>query len=131
MSTARVPDRYPGSPASRAASGRRLVALVFLCSLAVMGVRAETGNRAHDELLRTVPSQQRRIADTVLRQVGHGDCDVARLVLLEYRSGQFASWQASCTDGRRFVLNFRDDPEGTVEILTCRELEAYGAACAE
>lgn len=112
---------------------RRFAALALLGSLVAAPAHADgnTGNRAHDELVRSSPSQQRRMADDVLRQVGRGDCDVARFVLLKYRSGRFSSWQAWCTDGRRFVLNFGDDPQGIVEILTCRELEAYGATCQE
>lgn len=90
-----------------------------------------TGSRAHDELVRASPLQQRRIADAILRKVGHGDCDVGRLALLGYRAGRFSSWQATCADGRRFVLNFADGPEGTVEILSCRELAAYGGTCLE
>lgn len=88
-----------------------------------------TGNRVHDTLARSSSIERSRIADSYLRSVGFGDCDVVKFVFRSYRSGDYASWRADCRDGRRFLVNLTDGPGGNAEIMSCPEVEALGGNC--
>jgi|GEM_PF-6824730 len=89
-----------------------------------------TGNRMHDMLARSSFVERARIADNYLQNVGRADCDVVRLSFRFYRSGDYTSWRADCSDGRRFLLNFADGQAGNAEILSCMEVESSGGNCA-
>lgn len=88
-----------------------------------------TGNRMHDMLTRSSIAERARIADNYLQNVGRADCDVVRLSFRFYRSGDYTSWRADCSDGRRFLLNFADGLAGNAEILSCIEVESLGGNC--
>lgn len=93
------------------------------------GPPKNTGNRMHDMLARSSQNERSHIADNVLRSVGHNDCDVSATAFLKYSSGRDSFWQASCSDGRQFVLDFTESGEGSVEVLSCQEVQERGASC--
>jgi hypothetical protein len=88
-----------------------------------------TGNAAHDMLARFSPAERNRTLDRLLHSVDRADCDVTDSTFLEYRSGQFAAWRATCSDGRRFVLDLIDGSERTVAVLDCSETVEMKARC--
>ena len=88
-----------------------------------------TGNRVHDTLARSSSIERSRIADSYLRSVGFGDCDVVGFVFRSYRPGDYASWLADCRDGRRFLVNLADGPGGNAEIMSCDEVKLLGGNC--
>lgn len=88
-----------------------------------------TGNAAHDMLARFSPAERNRTLDRLLHSVDRADCDVTESTFLEYRSGQFATWRATCSDGRRFVLDLIDGSEWSVAVLDCSETVEMKARC--
>lgn len=91
-------------------------------------IPTSTGNAAHDAMARLSPSERNRTLDRVLQSMDHANCDVIDSTFLEYRRGLFASWRATCSDGRRFVLELTDGG-GVVAVLGCSDTGEQKARC--
>lgn len=88
-----------------------------------------TGNVAHDTMARFSPAERNRTLDRLLHSVDQADCDVTASTFVEYRSGEYATWRATCADGRRFVIDLFDGSEGTVTVLACHDTVELKARC--
>jgi hypothetical protein len=89
-----------------------------------------TGNAAHDMMARLSPAERSRTLDRVLHSVDHGSCDVVEATFVSYRSGVSATWRATCSDGRRFVLDLMDGSGWSVTVIDCAATSEQKARCA-
>ena len=110
-------------------------ALLLGCVLAALPAAAQqpmptaTGNAAHDMLSKMSPAERNRMLDRVLHSVDHGHCDVAASTFVRYRRGREATWRATCSDGRLFVLDLMDGNDWAVAVINCEDTVEQKARC--
>ena len=108
---------------------------IALSSLAIPAGAAEpmpteTGNAAHDTMARLSPTERNRSLDSVLRSVDQATCDVVQSTFVSYRAGHFATWRATCSDGRRFIVDLFDGPDWSLEVISCDKTVEQKDRCA-
>ena len=105
------------------------------CVLAALPAAAQqpiptgTGNAAHDMLAKLSPTERNRLLDRLLHSVDHGQCDVATSTFVRYRSGRDATWRATCTDGRLFVIDLMDGNDWAASVINCEDTTEQKARC--
>jgi hypothetical protein len=107
------------------------LALFGLCqaALAADTIPTQTGNKMHDTIAAFSPRERNQVVDNLLRHLGNGDCDVVDTKFIEYRQGDSSTWRATCSDGRRFLVNLNEGSEGSVTIAACGDAASQKAQC--
>jgi hypothetical protein len=117
-------------PFARNAASLALVLLGTASSAAgAQPIPTNTGNAAHDMMAGLSPAGRNSALDRVLHSFDQADCDVIDSTFVDYRRGRFATWRATCSDGRRFVLDLLDGSDWTVAVLSCNETVEQKARC--
>ncbi len=98
-------------------------------AIAQQAMPTSTGNAAHDMLAKLSPAERNRTLDRLLHSVDHGQCDVVTSTFVRYRSGRDATWRATCSDGRLFVIDLMEGSDWAASVINCDDTTEQKARC--
>ena len=61
--------------------------------------------------------------------LGDVSADVVTATFVRYRSGRDATWRATCSDGRLFVIDLMDGNDWAASVINCEDTVEQKARC--